>query len=203
MFSTTFACFLLDLLVCKLDYVFPQKVAFGALLCLLLFVFFFLNPFHILYRTARYEMLRVMGLVLIVPFSNVRFKEFLLADVCTSLTKTFEDSIYTSCFFYGPDWLNSSNPVCSYTTLATGLIVIVPYWWRLMQCLVRYKQTKVKVNLVNVLKYSLSICVYVANIFASQSPDLYHLWVGLYIVSSIFSWIFDVYIDFGLWRTKE
>jgi hypothetical protein len=76
-------------MMCKLDYVFKGHIAFAGLSCLLIFTLLFLNPFHILYRTARYEVFKVIFNILISPLGKVRFKHFFFADILTSMTKFF------------------------------------------------------------------------------------------------------------------
>jgi hypothetical protein len=78
-----------------------------------------------------------------------------------------------------------------------------PYSFRFWQCLVRYKDTNLLVNIVNASKYLLCICIYVTNIFAGINSFYFGLWIFVYIVSTIFSCSFDIYMDWGLLRSKE
>ena len=74
MLSILVLTFMLDIIRCKLDYVFSDKLQWGSVVCFAFFVFVFINPFHVFYRSARFEAFRVMGQILIAPFGKVEFK---------------------------------------------------------------------------------------------------------------------------------
>jgi hypothetical protein len=146
-------------MMCKLDYVFKDHVAFPGLSCLLIFTIIFLNPFHIFYRKARYEVFRVLYNILISPFGKVRFKTFFLAAIMCSMTKFFQDISFSSCFFYSKHWLNSEVPICPSTNTVNNIIVFFPFYFRFMQCLRRFYENKQNINLLNALKFFMILMI--------------------------------------------
>ena len=112
MLSFCMVCFLIQLMVCRLDYIFETKVAGGALTCFIIMLFIFMNPFHIFYRSARLEVLQTIFHVAITPFGKVRFKHFIFAAMLISILKPLQDIYFIGCFFINGFWLTSSIPKC-------------------------------------------------------------------------------------------
>ena len=120
----------------------------------------------------------------------------------------------------------------TYVNIIIPLICLLPIWIRLMQCLRRFADTgKRWPNLANAFKYTMSQTVTLFGTFhplymyknaqrvqivvpkgeddmseyrVVQAPmDLYqYFWIGLFICSSLFSFFWDVYMDWGLGRPK-
>ncbi|GMH72957.1 hypothetical protein TrST_g2521 [Triparma strigata] len=116
-----------------------------------------------------------------------------------------------------------------YTNILIPLICLLPIWFRLMQCLRRYHDTGRRwPNLANAFKYSLSqtvtlfgtfhplymynsdsvrVSVYADDdeaVMAVKPPvDLFQIfWIGLFVVSSCYSFAWDVFMDWGLGRKE-
>jgi hypothetical protein len=123
--SLWLACMLIQLMICKMDFYFQKDLAIAPLICLLIFVLLLINPLHVFYRTARWELFRCLFHILISPFGTVKFKQFFLADIITSMTKPLQD--------------------VSYISYWNAYIVFLPYHFRFWQCIRRYKDTKLKI----------------------------------------------------------
>jgi len=67
---------------------------FVVLTCLLL-----VNPFHFAHRKFRYELLYSLYNTIVAPFGYVRFKDFFLGDILTSMVKPLIDVMFISCYF--------------------------------------------------------------------------------------------------------
>jgi hypothetical protein len=72
----------------------------------------------------------------------VEFGDVLLADIFTSFSRVFADLTAASCavVFVSPEkteFLSSHHQVCSHTLLA-ALVMILPYYFRLRQCIADY-----------------------------------------------------------------
>ena len=118
-----------------------------------------------------------------------------------------------------------------YKNIAIPLICLFPLWLRFNQCLRRYVDTGKRVpNLVNAFKYAMSQTVtlfgafhplYLMHernvtydvslsddeeedtvLFSRHGVNLFQIfWMGLFISSSLYSCMYDVYFDWGLgWR---
>jgi len=115
-----------------------------------------------------------------------------------------------------------------YKNIIIPLICLFPLWIRFNQCLRRYMDTgKRNPNLLNAGKYALSQTVTLFGAFhplymmhVQQEADITHddtlvemvdagrspfdfFWMGLFISSSLYSYFWDVYMDWGLGRVKE
>jgi hypothetical protein len=93
----------------------------------------FLIPWHCFYKTARLEFFKIIWEVLISPFSVVRFKHFIVADLMTSFVNPFKDLGYSSCFFLHGLWFDSSMPTfntCKGLEDYTYIVMFVPFWFR-------------------------------------------------------------------------
>ena len=149
--------------------------------------------------------------VLIAPLVSVSFMMNFAGDVMTSLIKPFSDLAYTVCYYGSGDWLlhlgdegsctNKTRPLQRYII---PIILLGPYWLRLMQCLRRYYDTGNRVpNLPNAFKYALSMCI---TVFGVTNPSISQpfgwstlqvLWTVAYMVSTLYSWFWDVNFDWA------
>ena len=57
------------------------------------------NPFNFLYKTTRFEIIKIVGRIIVAPFKPVKFRDFFLADVITSAKLILIDSSATFCFY--------------------------------------------------------------------------------------------------------
>lgn len=118
------------------------------------------------------------------------------------------------CYFAGPnhDWRTSSNTnlteQCPNAKYVYTLFAFLPYWFRLGQCLNKYFTQNNKPQLWNAGKYFSDILVPFAQIkyFGYQSytyNTAFWWWFGLHVFASSYSYCWDIYMDWGLLRTKE
>lgn len=118
-----------------------------------------------------------------------------------------------------------------YKNIAIPLICLFPLWLRFNQCLRRYMDTGKRFpNLANAFKYAMSQTVTLFGAFhplylmhnmhdqqavslsddygesivlSSRHANLFQMfWMGLFISSSMYSYIWDVYMDWGLGRRQ-
>ena len=91
---------------------------------------------------------------------------------------------------------------------AGPILAFFPFWWRFLQCLRRFRDTKAKSNLVNAGKYcSAFFVILFSTLHASlstQSWDVYrYLWIISVIVSSMWGFVWDVKMDWGLFHSSQ
>jgi len=158
--------------------------------------------------------------VLIAPFTSPTFLTIYMADVFTSMVKVFQDIAWSFGFVVSGDFLVSEDKHRStshpwshsfwYKNVLIPLICLFPLWIRFNQCLRRYIDTGKRMpNLANALKYAMSQTV---TLFGAFHP-LYMLhnrnqdavfnyfqlfWIILFISSSLYSFWWDVVMDWGL-----
>ena len=199
-------CALGQMIIIKLDVTFDQPVAGFSLFMLLMMILLCLIPFHCFYRTARLEIIKVLFQVMISPFSVVRFKQFIIADIITSFVNPLKDLGYVACFYIHGLWLDSTEPnieKCYLLKEYTYIVMFIPFWFRFAQSLWRYRDNKLKRNLVNAAKY-ISIMVmaglYVTYMETKKSYVLV-IYVFYGFLNTIYCLSWDFYMDWGLFRS--
>ncbi|XP_065068950.1 solute carrier family 53 member 1-like [Rhopilema esculentum] len=172
-------------------------------------ILFLLNPTKTFHYTARFWFIKVMIRIIGAPLFQVRFADFWLADQLNSMVVPLLDFQYMICF-YAYDWhrpdaeWQCTNP----QNVVRPLVAILPAWWRLAQCLRRYKDTRdAWPHLVNAGKYSTSIFVTIFSTIAAihkaktgenQSGALFYVWIGSLIFSTFYTLFWDIRMDWGL-----
>lgn len=86
----------------------------------------------------------------------------------------------------------------------------LPYWWRFCQCLKKFHETEQKVHLINAAKYFSSMLPPAFAIALLNSGDfpgvkyetntMFWLYFAANFVKSTYSYIWDIYMDWGLLR---
>ena len=177
--------FMLQVFISKLEYIFEDPAAWGALVLIVVFVGLCCVPLHVFYLRSRAELLKTLGHIVIAPFGPVKFKDFFLADILTSTVPILRDAILMVFLFASGQWhdikswvkyLDPKNDHCErskdmymnwssveYLLLA---VAFVPFWFRLMQCFRRFHETKLVANLKNAGKYFTSMSVQAAHVLA-------------------------------------
>ena len=176
---------------------------FTLLVVIILFLLM-INPLHCFYRRARWALWDVIWQIIISPFGKVRFRDFFLADIFTSLVKPFQDMGYSACFFGTTAWIDNHDPQCGWLPLVLILISLLPYYWRFMQCLNKYNETQLGFpHLVNAGKYFSAIVVGIMNLINLVSHPNNNYYAMTYVVSTVYCYIWDLTMDWGLLRGSE
>eukprot|EP01124_Arcella_intermedia_P010506 TRINITY_DN17014_c0_g1_i1.p1 TRINITY_DN17014_c0_g1~~TRINITY_DN17014_c0_g1_i1.p1 ORF type:complete len:722 (-),score=93.53 TRINITY_DN17014_c0_g1_i1:72-2237(-) len=191
------------------------------LIMLVIMIVLFFCPLNFFYRHTRAGLIYSLLNIFIAPFGRLYFRDFFLADILTSLPSALVDLFYTSCFFLTGQFLpsNSSHVTfegeCSrYNKLYFATIVsFLPYWWRFMQCFNKYYHTRNAFpHLVNAGKYFSGLVVVgfqVAHALGDPSAEsnvfttLQIFFVVSRIINALYSWIWDVTMDWGLFRSRK
>lgn len=161
------------------------------------------------YRTARKQVAVTLLEILKAPFGRVRFRDFFMADILCSASTTLNDFAFTIHYltqlhereiFSKPSDFNHWNYYFFTVRLA-------PSWFRMMQCLNKYHNSGMKVNLYNFGKYSSKfICSIIEIIFIESKVyggNGFYLWAALNIFTTTYSTLWDFYMDWGLFRSFE
>lgn len=136
-------------------------------------------------------------------------------DVLTSLVKVIIDMSYGMCYVFDFSWLNKTSHIvhdtqgCAdshvFTRYITPVLLALPLWLRFMQCLKRYNDTQKRVpNLPNAGKYAMAHTVVIVGAFHINFSDmdgfgLLHIaWLTCFIISTLYSFSWDVFMDWGL-----
>jgi len=91
--------FMVQVFISKLAYIFEDPAAWGALVLIIVFIVLCCLPFLVFYLRSRAELLKTLWHIVIAPFRPVKFKDFFLADILTSMVPTLRDAILTVFLF--------------------------------------------------------------------------------------------------------
>ncbi|CAK9175194.1 unnamed protein product [Ilex paraguariensis] len=138
----------------------------------------------------------------------ITFADFFLADILTSMSKVFSDLERSVCRMVHRQvatiaWFEADS-VCGSHAIAIPIVLVLPYIFRLFQCLRQYKDTGEKNTLLNALKYSTAVPVIFLSalkyhVFPDKWTNMYRpLWLLSSVLNSLYSFYWDVTRDWDL-----
>ncbi|KAL2990630.1 hypothetical protein AAZX31_11G213700 [Glycine max] len=181
---------------------FEKVLLYDAAVMVLIF------PFDIFYFSSRYFFLRTLWRI-VFPLQAISFADFFLANILTSMAKVFSDLERSVCRMVHRQvatiaWLEADS-VCGSHSVAIPLVLVLPYLFRLNQCLRQYKDTGEKTTLLNALKYSTAVpMIFLSALkyhvfFLERWTNFYRpLWLLSGVVNSSYSFYWDVNRDWDL-----
>ncbi|KAL4634873.1 xenotropic and polytropic retrovirus receptor 1 [Arapaima gigas] len=197
------------------DYTFlPMQV--NPLILYGVMLVFLMNPVKTAYYKSRFWLLKLLFRVFTAPFHRVEFADFWLADQLNSLAIVLMDLEYLMCFYiFELEWgenkgllAHSLDKTChSYSYGVRAIIQCLPAWFRFVQCLRRYRDTKRAFpHLVNAGKYSTTFFVVAFMALYSTHKDqkhsdaeiFFYLLIVSSVVNSLYTLIWDLKMDWGL-----
>ncbi|KAG7033593.1 SPX and EXS domain-containing protein 3 [Cucurbita argyrosperma subsp. argyrosperma] len=164
-------------------------------------------PFEIFYLSSRYFLLRTLWRI-VFPLQAITFADFFVADILTSMSKVFSDLERSVCRMIHRQvatiaWFEADS-VCGSHSVAIPVVLVLPYLFRLFQCLRQYKDTGEKTTLLNALKYSTAVPVIFLSalkyhVFPDRWTNFYRpLWLLSSVLNSSYSFYWDVKRDWDL-----
>ncbi|CAN1232304.1 SPX and EXS domain-containing protein 1 [Linum perenne] len=164
-------------------------------------------PFDIFYLSTRYFLLRTLWRILF-PLQAITFSDFFVADILTSMSKVFSDMERSVCRMVHRQvatiaWFEADS-ICGSHSVAIPMVLVLPYLFRLFQCLRQYKDTREKTSLLNALKYSTAVPVIFLSalkyhVFPDKWTNFYRpLWLFSSVLNSLYSFYWDVTRDWDL-----
>ncbi|KAK4788614.1 hypothetical protein SAY86_019933 [Trapa natans] len=164
-------------------------------------------PFDIFHLSTRFFFLRTLWRIAF-PLQAISFCDFFLADIFTSMSKVFSDLERSVCRMVHRQvatiaWFEADS-VCGSHSVAIPLVLVLPYIFRLFQCLRQYKDTGEKTTLLNALKYSTAVPVIFLSalkyhVFPEKWTSFYRpLWLLSSVLNSLYSFYWDVTRDWDL-----
>ncbi|KAJ6289857.1 hypothetical protein OIU76_028626 [Salix suchowensis] len=164
-------------------------------------------PFDIFYLSSRYYLLRTLWRI-VFPLQAITFADFFVADILTSMSKVFSDVERSVCRMVHRQvatiaWFEADS-VCGSHSIGIPVALVLPYIFRLFQCLRQYKDTKEKTTLLNALKYSTAVPVIFLSalkyhVLLDRWTSFYRpLWLLSGVINSLYSFYWDVTRDWDL-----
>lgn len=135
----------------------------------------------------------------------VRFKDFFLGDILTSMTRPLIDAYFMGCFFKEGEWkLEQPLGICTPTPTIILVMSLIPFHIRFWQCINRFYYTKLWFpHLVNAGKYLTSIAMIVASYFRTRGPGYLTAYICIGLLSTAYSYAWDLKMDWGLLRGTQ
>lgn len=165
--------------------------------------------------------------VITAPLKSPTFFTIYIGDVLTSMVRVFQDIAWAFGFILSGDFLISEDHLNEdkihawehslwYKNILIPLLCLLPLWMRFNQCLRRYLDSGVrKQNLLNAYKYAMAQTVTLFGAFhplylmhnqgdvSAKASSLFQLfWMALFVASSLYSFTWDVFMDWGLGRPQ-
>jgi len=169
--------------------------------------------------------------IVMSPFGSITYREIYFADTLTSFNKISASIVRGWCYILSGDFFDdhkpgSPLPPMDDTSCSCGidgvterylvpLVIFLPLWFRMLQCLRAYYNTDSRFPYVpNSIKYGIAMSVVLFGIFnpfyptqdskegAHQGLIAYHvLWSFAFFATTFYSWIWDVRMDWELFST--
>jgi len=117
-----------------------------------------------------------------------------------SQARVLVDLSYSLCFYGSGGFLNNSTTCLDVNRNSVGWVVIMlPSFWRMMQCLRRYYDLKDLPQLINAGKYLSNAVMELFSLLQREyNSSLFGVWVGLGIFGSLYAYAWDIRKDWGL-----
>ncbi|KAJ3383151.1 hypothetical protein HDU92_004366 [Lobulomyces angularis] len=164
------------------------------------FLLFLINPLNFFYKSSRYWLIISFWRILCSGYYHVEFRDFFLCDLMSSMTYSFISVELLVCSFVN-NFSNLDESCEISTSYLVPLATSIPSWWRLLQCLRRFKdEKKVFPHLNNAFKYVLSLNVIFFSFAAKLNPNNRIYWGVFAGIAAIYANYWDLYFDWGLCR---
>ena len=146
-----------------------------------------LLPFNCFYRGARSEVLKLFVHLIIAPFGEIKFKNFMTGSWVTSLVIPLQDVYLICLFIISGSWMNNTLPQTSETVML--LLSILPFIWRILQNVKRviYKRSLLLRQIQNFSRYIISIGLVVTAYLDFYSSIIWGLCfvLGVTVISAL------------------
>ncbi|PIN04434.1 hypothetical protein CDL12_23033 [Handroanthus impetiginosus] len=176
-----------------------ELVPLGLVTVVLLITF---CPFNIIYRSSRFFLIRCAWHCICAPLYKVTFSDFFLADQLTSQVQAIRSVQFYICYYAWGNFKRRSNK-CLQSDLYKNMLIVVaiiPFWWRVLQCLRRLFEEKNHMQGLNSLKYfSTVIALVMRTIYDLRRQMFWRIMAATTSgVTTICSTYWDIVIDWGL-----
>ena len=168
---------------------------------------------------ARASLVRSIAHAATAPFGPpVRFRDNLVMDVACSLVRCLVDFETTARFFLTGEYERDRPRLYADHGATSGVITVVPYWFRLQQCVRRFYDAKrgsrerVE-HVVNAGKYLVSLLgIGLASVYGFSEISLKHggffahpgqvTWIAVLSIGTLYSYAWDIVMDWGLLEAR-
>lgn len=203
--ATCLAASAIFVLLCLRDGHYSERASVVPYFLFALLIIGLINPFGDTYRRNRRFFLSTLSRVAL-PFQEVTFSDFLLADILTSLAKPLSDLSLAMCRMFTFSAHIPSGGLLRQDSWLPHLVLALPFIWRFFQCVRVYRSTGEMPNLANAAKYFSALpVIYLYSLRFRMSPEDWDShyrskWLASALLNSSFSYYWDLTWDweFGI-----
>lgn len=176
-----------------------ELIPLGLVIVVLMIMF---CPFNIIYRANRFLLIVYLWRCVCAPFYKVNFPDFFLADQLTSQVQLLRTLEFYICYYGWGDFKRRSNTCNKKKTYQIFyiLIAVIPYWFRLLQCIRLMFERKDYGHARNGLRYlSTIIAVITRTIYVQRRGMTMRIIAASSSgVATIYNTYWDMVKDWGL-----
>lgn len=170
------------------------------LICWIVLIIYLLFPFKNSFNyLGRLYILKLFVESMLSIFNKIDFKHVWFTDQITSFIGPIRDTEYTLCYYtYFNSPFEEKKILCSGTRNVVLFIGIFPHFIRILQCFrIIIDSKKISPQIWNAGKYGFAILTAVFSFFFTIYPHFYLLWWISAIISTVYSFYWDIKYDFG------
>ena len=199
--------FLLTKLASKFELFGREYTLFPLIMNTILVVVLFL-PFHVIYLGLRRGILTTL-IRNMFPFgkNTVRFKDFVLGNILTSLSDPFKNLFLGYCLMVCSEcYIKNSRGPCNKNSIPCLLIGIYPTFIRMTQCFNKlYYSGLIWPHFFSLLKYSIGFGNNLSGFFYNRKNNHIRLYFRIFLasISTCYNLFWDIYLDWGLARMNN
>jgi hypothetical protein len=172
---------------------------FTPLICWIFLIIYLFFPFDFFNLPGRIYLFTILIESCSSIFMKLDFRHIWFTDQLTSMIGPLRDIEYSVCYY--THWSNTFEErklLCSGKRTLTLLIAIFPHILRTLQCFrAMYDSKKFFPQIINSGKYLTAILVAITSFFASNYLLFNNIWWLFALISTIYSFIWDLKMDFG------
>ncbi|KAL6350747.1 hypothetical protein AAG906_028214 [Vitis piasezkii] len=178
------------------------------LVLVVLVLIILLCPFNIILRSSRFFFLTCLFHSLCAPLYKVTLPDFFLADQLTSQLQAFRSLEFYVCYYGWGDYKLRQN-TCSTNDVFKAfsfIVVAIPYWCRLFQCLRRLFEEKDPMQGYNGLKYfSTLVAISVRTAYSLDRGKInWNIMAWIFsVIAAICGTYWDLVVDWGLLQRQS
>lgn len=174
----------------------PHVEAIPAFL-LLVFLLLLFCPINVVYRSSRFQFLRILRNIVLSPLYKVVMVDFFMADQLCSQVPMLRSLEYLACYYISGSYWTQDYGYCTNTKHIRDLayaVSFLPYYWRAMQCARRWFDEGDTSHLVNLGKYVSAMLAAGAKVAYEKDRSLASL--SLLVAVSSGATVYQLYWDF-------
>ncbi|KAJ3694343.1 hypothetical protein LUZ60_009823 [Juncus effusus] len=163
----------------------------------LMFLLLLVCPFNIVYKSTRYQFVRILRNIILSPLYKVIMVDFFMADQLCSQIPLLRSLEYVACYYITGSYKTQDYGHCNsakhFRDLAYA-ISFLPYYWRAMQCARRWFDEGDINHLTNLGKYVSAMLAAGAKVAYEKENSAGCL--SLVVIMSSFATVYQLYWDF-------